>query len=100
MITGISFPKEIPGNKSTIIGLLYSTDLDGDIRYVTPDVISAEHFGSGVDNSPNLDSGTWDNGAIKIYLCCEGEQGVTLRATIYDYAGNRSNSMDFSFTCR
>jgi hypothetical protein len=99
-ITGINFPKEIPGNKSTIIGLLYFTDEDGDIRYVTYDVISAEHFGGGTDDSPNLDSGTWENGAIKIYLWCEGQQVVTLQATLYDWAGNRSNSMSFTFTCK
>lgn len=100
VITGISFPKEIPGNKSTMIGLLYFTDPDGDMRYITYDVISAENFGGGTDDAPKLDSGTWENGALKIYIWCEGQQNVTLRATIYDWAGNRSNSMDFSFTCR
>jgi len=100
VITGISFPKEIPGNKSTIIGLLYFTDPDGDMQYITYDVISAVNFGSGVDNAPRLDSGDWTNGALKIYIWCEGEQNVTLRATIVDYAGNRSNSMEFSFTCK
>ncbi len=100
VITGINFPSTIPGNKSTIIGLLYFTDPDGDIRYITYDVIRATDFGGGTDDSPNLDSGTWENGAIKIYLWCGGEQDVTLRATIFDWAGNRSNSMDFSFTCK
>ncbi len=100
MITGISFPSEIPGNKSTIIGLLYFTDPDGDVQYITYDVVSAVTFSNGVDNAPRLDSGDWTNGALKIYIWCEGEQNVTLRATLYDYAGNRSNSMDFSFACK
>lgn len=100
VITGINFPKEIPGNKSTMIGLLYFTDPDGDIDHITYEVVSATNFGGGVDNAPKLDSGDWTNGAIKIYLWCEGQQDVTLRATIYDYAGNRSNSMNFSFTCK
>ena len=99
-ITGINFPKEIPGNKSTMIGLLYFTDTDGDVQYITYDVVSATNFGGGTDNAPRLDSGTWTNGAIKIYLWCEGQQVVTLRATMHDYEGNRSNSMDFSFTCK
>jgi hypothetical protein len=99
-ITGINFPKEIPGNKSTIIGLLYFEDTDGDIQYITYDVVSATEFGGGTDNAPKLDSGTWEKGAIKIYLWCEGQQNVTLRATIFDYAGNRSNSMNFSFICK
>jgi len=100
VITGINFPKEIPGNKSTMIGLLYFTDLDGDIQYVTYDVVSATEFGRGADNAPKLDSGDWHNGALKIYLWCDGQQSVTLRATIFDFAGNRSNSMNFSFTCK
>ena len=100
VITGINFPKEIPGNKSIIIGLLYFKDTDGDIDHVTYDVVSANQFGAGTDNAPKLDSGDWTNGALKIYLWCEGQQNVTLRATIYDYAGNRSNSMDFSFACK
>ena len=100
LITGISFPSTIPGNKSTIIGLLYFTDPDGDIQYVIYDVVQATQFGSGIDNAPKLDSGNWTNGTLKIYLWCEGEQFVTLRATLYDYAGNRSNSVNFSFECK
>jgi len=100
VITGINFPAEIPGNKSTIIGLLYFTDADGDISHIVYDVISAANFGGGTDDAPKLDSGDWTNGAIKIYLWCEGQQTVTLQATIYDSAGNRSNSMSFTFTCK
>ena len=100
VITGINFPKEIPGNKSTMIGLLYFTDIDGDIQYITYDVVSSINFGDGTDNAPKLDSGNWNNGAIKIYIWCDGQQDVTLQATIYDFAGNRSNSMNFSFTCK
>ena len=100
VITGINFPKEIPGNKSTMIGLLYFKDTDGDIRYITYDVVSAKTFGGGTDDAPRLDHGNWTDGAIKIYLWCEGQQDVTLRATIYDWEGNKSNSMNFSFTCK
>jgi hypothetical protein len=100
VITGINFPKEIPGNKSTMIGLLYFKDADGDLRYAQYDVVSATNFGSGTDDKLNLDSGDWYDGAIKIYLWCEGQQTVTLSATLYDWAGNQSNSMSFTFTCK
>ncbi|MFN2145573.1 MAG: hypothetical protein ACK2T7_09480, partial [Anaerolineales bacterium] len=100
VITGISFPKEIPGNKSTMIGLLYFKDTDGDISHVIYRVVSAIEFGGGTDTAPKLDSGTWTDGALKIYLWCEGAQDVTLEATIVDLAGNKSNPMTFSFTCK
>lgn len=100
VITGVNFPAEIPGNKSTMIGLLYFTDPDGDISHITYEVVSATNFGGGVDEEPKLDSGDWTNGAIKIYLWCEGQQTVTLLATIYDFAGNKSNSMSFTFVCK
>ena len=100
VITGISFPSEIPGNKSTMIGLLYFTDPDGDIQYITYDVIRATKFGGGADNAPKLNSGNWNNGAIKVYIWCDGQQDVTLQATIYDFAGNASNPWRFSFTCK
>jgi hypothetical protein len=67
-ITGINFPKEIPGNKSTMIGLLYFTEADGDPQYVTYDVVSAENFGGGTDNALKLDSGSWENAPSR-YTC-------------------------------
>ena len=99
-IIRINFPSEIPGNKSTIIGLLYFKDDDGDISHVVYDVITATDFGGGIDNSPKLNSGDWFDGSLKIYLWCEGNQNVTLQATIHDHAGNTSNPVTFSFTCK
>jgi len=100
VITGINFPKEIPGNKSTMIGLLSFTDLDGDISYVQYEVVKAENFVGGYDQTLKLDSGNTRDGVIKVYIWCEGQQVVTLLATLYDFAGNRSNSMSFTFTCK
>jgi hypothetical protein len=100
VITRINYPSEIPGNKSTIIGLLYFTDTDGDIKHVSYEVVSATNFGGGIDDAPKLDHGTWTDGAIKIYLWCEGQQTVTLRAVIHDWAGNVSNPMLFTFVCK
>jgi hypothetical protein len=100
VITGINFPSEIPGNKSTIIGLLYFQDPDGDVSHIVYTVVRATDFGGGVDNDPNLDSGSWTDGAIKMYIWCEGEQTVTLEAQLFDEAGNSSNPMRFTFTCK
>jgi hypothetical protein len=99
-ITKIDFPGEIPGNRSTIIGLLYFKDDDGDISHVVYRVITATEFSGGTDTKPQLNSGTWTDGSLKIYVFCEGEQYVTLEATIVDYAGNKSNPLTFSFTCK
>jgi len=100
VITRIDYPSEIPGNKSTIIGLLYFQDPDGDVSHIVYTVVRAIDFGGGVDNAPKLDSGSLTDGAIKIYLWCEGQQTVTLEAQMFDFAGNSSNPMRFTFTCK
>jgi hypothetical protein len=100
VITSIDFPAEIPSDKSIATGLLYFTDPNGDVGYVTYEVVSATNFNGATDNAPKLDSGDWSNGAINIYLYCEMPQAVTLRATLFDNAGNYSNVMEFSFTCK
>jgi hypothetical protein len=101
VITRISFPSEIPGNHSTIIGLVYFQDPNGDINRVTLEVVSAINFGgSDYDPMSSMDSGSLYDGAFKIYIWCEGQQDVTLRVTLYDISGLKSNSMNFSFTCK
>jgi hypothetical protein len=99
-ITGIDFPARIPGNKSQIIGEVDFEDYDGDVNRLTITVVKAENFeGADYDPRPHLDHGNYTNGAYKIYIWCEGVQDVTLRVTLYDRAGNRSSSQDFSFSC-
>jgi hypothetical protein len=99
-ITGIDFPARIPGNKSQIIGELDFEDYDGDINRITIEVVKAANFqGADYDPHPYLDHGNYTRGAYKLYIWCEGAQDVTLRVTLFDKAGSRSNSQDFAFTC-
>ncbi|MFC2054738.1 hypothetical protein ACFLV7_10685 [Chloroflexota bacterium] len=100
VITSIKFPSEIPGNKSTMMGSLYFEDKDGDIKSAAFDVVSAVKFRGGYMDILRWDTGNSYKGSFAFSLWCDGEQDVTLRATITDNKGNKSNPMDFSFTCK
>ena len=100
VIDAIDFVDSIPGDGNTYYGKLYFRDPDGDVNRITIDVVKAENFG-GADYDPSdyIISGTEYLGIIQLYIWCEGQQEVTLRVTLYDTQGNKSNSVDFSFTC-
>jgi len=100
VIQKIEFPSRILGNKETHHGKLFFQDADGDVNRLTLEVIKAINFG-GADYDPNpyLISGDYTLGVFQLYVWCEGAQDVTLRATLYDQSGLRSNSVEFSFTC-
>ena len=100
VIERIEFLSTIIGDGETNNGNLYFHDADGDVNRLTLDVVSATNFG-GADYDPTLYliAGDYYSGVFQLYIWCEGSQNVTLRATLYDMTGLKSNSMDFSFTC-
>lgn len=100
VIITIEFLSSIIGDGKTNYGNLYFRDADGDVNRITLDVVSATNFG-GADYDPRsyLIAGDYYSGVFQLYIWCEGSQDVTLRATLYDEAGLKSNSMNFSFTC-
>lgn len=100
VIITIEFLSSILGDGKTNYGNLYFRDADGDVNRLTLDVVSATNFG-GADYDPRsyLIAGDYYSGVFQLYIWCEGSQDVTLRATLYDEAGLKSNSMNFSFTC-
>ncbi|MFC2054591.1 hypothetical protein ACFLV7_09915 [Chloroflexota bacterium] len=100
VITSINFPSVIPGNKSTITGILYFIDKQGDMKTMDFDVLTADTFRGGQAQGLRLNSGDKYTGSYGFVLWCVGEQDVTLLATLVDEAGNITNSMDFSFTCK
>ena len=100
VITQIDFLSKIIGDGKTNYGNLYFRDPDGDINRLTLEVVRAVNFG-GADYDPNpyLIAGDYYEGVYQLSIWCEGEQDVTLRATLYDRAGLRSNPMEFYFSC-
>lgn len=100
VIVKIEFLSTIIGDGETNYGNLYFHDQNGDVNRLTLDVVSATNFG-GADYDPAyyLIAGDNYSGVYQLYIWCEGSQDVTLRATLYDEAGLKSNSVNFSFTC-
>ncbi len=101
VIDNIEFLSTIIGDGLTNYGNLYFHDQNGDVNRLTLDVVSATNFGSAdYDPSPYLIAGDYFSGVFQLYIWCEGSQDVTLRATLYDTTGLKSNSVNFSFTCQ
>ena len=101
VIENIEFLSTITGDGLTNYGNLYFHDQNGDVNRLTLDVVSATNFGSAdYDPSPYLIAGDYFSGVFQLYIWCEGSQDVTLRATLYDTTGLKSNSVNFSFTCQ
>jgi hypothetical protein len=101
IILDIEFPATIPGDGTTYNGELSFVDENGDINRLTIEVISATEFGSAdYDPTEYIIDGNNYRGTTQLYIWCKGAQSVRLRATLYDRAGLKSNSMDFSFTCQ
>lgn len=100
VIERIEFLSTIIGDGETNYGNLYFHDVNGDVNRLTLEVVSATNFGSAdYDPAYYLIAGDSYEGVYQLYIWCEGSQDVTLRATLYDAAGLKSNSMNFSFTC-
>lgn len=100
VIVTIEFLNTIIGDGETNYGNLYFHDQNGDVNRLTLNVVSATNFGSAdYDPRDYLIAGDPFSGVYQLYIWCEGSQDVTLRATLYDEAGLKSNSVDFSFTC-
>ena len=100
VINKIEFLSTIIGDGETNYGSLYFHDVDGNINRLTLDVVSAANFGSAdYDPNPYIIAGDYYSGVYQLYIWCEGSQDVTLRATLYDTTGLKSNSVIFSFTC-
>lgn len=100
VIVSIEFLSTIIGDGEPNYGNLYFHDRNGDVNRLTLNVVSAVHFSGAVyDPRPYLIAGDEYSGVYQLYIWCEGQQDVTLEATLFDEAGLKSNSMNFSFTC-
>lgn len=101
VIVTIEFLSTIIGDGETNYGSLYFHDQNGDVNRLTLDVVAATNFDDAdYDPNPYIIAGDYYSGVYQLYIWCEGSQDVTLRATLYDMSGLKSNSVNFSFTCQ
>jgi len=98
-ILSIDFLSQIPPDGTGIDGSVRFRDPDGDVNWVTFDVVSASDFESFAFNPVNyLIEGDATEGVFSFHTWSNVVQQVTLRVTLYDDAGNSSAPVDFSFT--
>ena len=100
-ILSIDFPSEIPADRTSVNGTVRFQDADGDVSWVSFDVIGATDFTPFAYNPvESLVEGDARDGTFKFHTWCGIAQDVTLRVTLVDAAGNRSGPVDFSFSCK
>jgi hypothetical protein len=100
-ITAIDFPSQIPADGSSVPGTVQFQDPDGDVDWITFDVLRATDF-TPFEFNPleSLAEGDARGGTVEFYLWCVTAQDVTLQVTLFDAAGNSSAPVDFGFSCR
>jgi hypothetical protein len=97
-ITFLDFPREIPADGSKITGYAGFKDPDGDVAAANFDVVRAEDF-----QPFSLDLRQFKGlteGVFTFTIATNTPQQVTLRLTLIDEAGNRSEPEEFSFVAR
>ena len=100
-ILSIDFPSEIPADRTSVNGTVRFQDPDGDVSWVSFDVVGATDFTPFAYNPvESLVEGDARDGTFKFHTWCGIAQDVTLRVTLVDAAGNRSGPVDFSFSCK
>jgi hypothetical protein len=100
-IISIDFPSQIPADGSSVLGTVQFQDPDGDVSWITFDVIRATDF-TPFEFNPleSLAEGDATGGTVEFYLWCVTVQNVAMRVTLFDAVENRSAPVDFGFSCR
>lgn len=96
-IIRVDFPQQIPADGTRVTGKVYFEDPEGDINKITFEVVEATEF-KPFSFNPYVQGQT--TGAIGFFIACYTAQQVTLRVMLFDGEGNRSEPVDFSFSCR
>jgi len=100
-IRAIDFPSEVPTDGSNVHGTVQFRDPDGDVNWVTFDIVSALKFTPfAFDPLGSLIEGDATDGTIGFHIWCSTVQDVTMRVTLFDAAGQSSAPVDFSFSCK
>ncbi len=94
-ISDLSFPANVEIN-ATAMGQLRYQDPDQDVLYARFDVLDGRYYRMNVP----VRAGATAQGEMSFALrCTEYDQQITLAVTLFDAAGERSESVPFSFTC-
>jgi len=93
-VTGIEFPSVILADGGKITSYVSFFDPNGDITSVRFDVVNAVRF-TPFSFDPNVSGKT--NGSFSFRIWTTMKQTVTLKVTLYDRQGNKSEPYYFSF---
>jgi hypothetical protein len=93
-VTGIEFPSAIRADGEKTRGYVSFFDPNGDITSVRFDVVNAVRF-TPFSFEPNVNGET--SGSFSFRIWCSTKQTVTLKVTLYDRQGNKSEPYYFSF---
>jgi hypothetical protein len=93
-VTGIEFSGAIRADGDKIRGYVSFFDPNGDITYVRFDVVNAVRF-TPFSFEPDISGET--SGSFSFRIWCSTKQTVTLKVTLYDRKGNKSEPYYFSF---
>lgn len=100
-IVSVDFPDWIPADGSRTGGTVRFKDSDGDLNWVTFDVVRAMDFtGFSLNPMEFLVQGDAANGVFAFNVWSRTVQQVTLRVRLWDAAGQSSAPVDFTFSCR
>lgn len=100
VITRVDFPSGIPANGTRFTGWVSFIDPDGDVNWMTLEVVSSKTMkGSAGDPREHM-QGSPTNGRCWMQFWCYVKQDITMRVTLHDAAGNHSNAVDFQFECQ
>ena len=98
VITRVDFLKAMPADGNTYYGWVSFTDADGDVNRIKIESVRSTSPTTGSEYEPHL-QGSPTAGRARIGFYCTVKSQHTMRATLFDAAGNSSNSMEYSFEC-
>jgi len=93
-VTGVEFPGAIRADGEKTTGYVSFFDPNGDITSVRFDVVNAARF-TPFSFEPNVSGKT--SGSFSFRIWSTTKQAVTLKITLYDRQGNKSEPYYFSF---
>lgn len=103
MITGVTFPSDIPGDSAPHDGTVTFTDDDNGINWAQFDVLQSTcgPVGANCSTPFGFDPGVSDrnNGQFGFNMWCEGEFYCTMEITLRDVQNHVSDPYIFSVKC-